>query len=233
MTSDSPIDPRSPAPPSEASSPPALPPWNRQYVAYILALVALAALPYFNSLRNGFVYDDLDQVVANPYIRDFHHLREIFTSSVWSFMGDFRGATNYYRPAMSLGYLFCYQVFGPDARGFHLANFLANLGVVLLVFLVTLRMFRSPAVALVAASLFALHPIHSEAVDWIAAITELELALFYLLTFEFFLVSGRAAGKCSARFQIAMAGSFALALLSKEQALTLPLLATLYEHFFR
>jgi len=206
---------------------------NRQSVVYFLILVALAVLPYFNSLRNSFVYDDIDQVLRNPYIRNFHHLREILTSSVWSFMGDFRGSSNYYRPVMSLGYLFCYQLFGPNALGFHLASLLANVGVVLLVFLVTLRMFRSPAVALLAACIFALHPIHSEAVDWIAAVTELELAFFYLFTFGFFLASARAAGKCSGPLQIGMAGSFVLALLSKEQALTLPLLAAVYEHFFR
>ncbi|HXW14190.1 MAG TPA: tetratricopeptide repeat protein, partial [Terriglobia bacterium] len=154
-------------------------------------------------------------------------------SSVWSFMGDFRGSTNYYRPVMSLGYLFCYQLFGPRAPGFHLVSLLANVGVVLLVFLVTLRMFRSPTVALVAACIFALHPIHSEAVDWIAAVTELELAFFYLLTFWFFLASARPAGTSSAPLEFAMAGSFVLTLLSKEQALTLPLLAALYEHFFR
>jgi tetratricopeptide (TPR) repeat protein len=202
-------------------------------VVYFLILVALAALPYFNSLRNSFVYDDFDQVLVNPYIRNFHHLREIFTSSVWSFMGDFRGSTNYYRPVMSLGYLFCYQLFGPQALGFHSANLLANVGVVLLVFLVTRRMFCSPAVGLATAGIFALHPIHSEAVNWIAGVTELELALFYLVTFGFFLASARAAGKSSAPLQIAMAGSFVLALLSKEQALTLPLLAALYEHLFR
>jgi tetratricopeptide (TPR) repeat protein len=206
---------------------------NPQRIVYFLILVALAAAPYCNSLRNGFVYDDFDQVLANPYLRNLHHLREIFTTSVWSFMGDFRGASNYYRPMMSLGYLFCYQYFGPHAWGFHLANFLANVGVVLLVFLLTLRMFRSVAVALAAACIFALHPIHSEAVDWIAAVTELELALFYLLTFYFFLASARPAGKCSVPLQIAMAGSFVFALLSKEQALTLPVLAALYEHFFR
>jgi tetratricopeptide (TPR) repeat protein len=202
-------------------------------VVYFIILVALAVLPYLNSLGNTFVYDDIDQVVRNPYIQNFHHLREIFTSSVWSFMGDFRGTTNYYRPIMSLGYLFCYQLFGPSAWGFHLVSLLVNAGVVLLVFLVTLRMFRSAAVALLAAGIFALHPIHSEAVDWIAAVTELELAFFYLLTFGLFLAAARPAGKFSVPLQIAMAGSFVLALLSKEQALTLPLLATLYEHFFR
>lgn len=233
MTPDRPID----LPPTASSSvagtqsPPHL--RNRQCVVYFLILLALGLLPYLASLRNGFVYDDFEQVLVNPYIRNFHHLREIFTSSVWSFMGDFRGASNYYRPVMSLGYLFCYQLFGPNALGFHLANLLANAGVVFLLFLVTLRMFRSPVVALATACIFALHPIHSEAVDWIAAVTELELAIFYLLTFGFFLASARAAGECLAPLQIAMAGSFVLALLSKEQALTLPLLAAIYEHRFR
>lgn len=199
----------------------------------ILILAAVAVLPYLGSLRNGFVYDDFDQVLVNPYIRDFHRVRQIFTTSVWSFMGDFRGSSNYYRPIMSLGYFLCHELFGFHPLGFHLANLLANLGVVLLVFLVTLKMFRSAPVAMVAACLFALHPIHTEAVDWIAAVTELELALFYLLAFGLFLSSARAAGKCSVPLQAAMAGSFVLALLSKEQALTLPLLAALYEHFFR
>jgi protein O-mannosyl-transferase len=208
-------------------------PRPKLHAVQFLVLAALAVLPYLNSLRNGFVYDDSDQVLNNPYLRNFHHLREIFTSSVWSFMGDFRGSTNYYRPVMSLGYLFCYQVFGPRAWGFHLANLLANVGVVLLVFLVTLKMFRSTAVGMVAACIFALHPIHSEAVDWIAAVTELELALFYLLTFWLFLASARPGGRCSAPLQTAMAASFVLTLLSKEQALTLPVLAVVYEHFFR
>ncbi len=233
MTPDSTIN-LTPIAPSSGTSPqPPVPLRNKQMAVYILILVALALLPYLNSLRNSFVYDDFDQVLVNPYLRNFHHLREIFTSSVWSFMGDFRGSTNYYRPVMSLGYLFCYQLFGPRAPGFHLASLLANVGVVLLVFFVTLRMFRSSTVALVAGCIFALHPIHSEAVDWIAAVTELELAFFYLLTFWFFLASARPAGKVSVPHQIAMAGSFVLTLLSKEQALTLPLLAMLYEHFFR
>ena len=233
MTSERPID-LSPPAVSSAAGPSAQPLLGKkQWVMYVLILLAVGILPYVNSLRNSFVYDDYDQVLMNPYLRNFSHLREIFTTSVWSFEGDFRRSTNYYRPMMSLGYLVCYQAFGPHALGFHMVNLLANLGVVLLVFLVTLRMFRSPVVALVSACIFALHPVHTEAVDWIAAVTELELAVFYLLTFWFFLGSARPGGKCSIPLQIAMAASFLLALLSKEQALTLPLLAALYEHLFR
>jgi hypothetical protein len=84
-----------------------------------------------------------------------------------------------------------------------------------------------------ATALFAIHPVHSEAVAWVAASPDLELSLFYLLAFWFFLAGARPGGRFSYGTQLAMGGSFVLALLSKEQAVTLPVLATVYEHFYR
>src|SRR6516225_2181705 len=94
-------------------------------------LFLLALLPYLNTLRNGFVYDDEEQVLSNPYIRDFHHLREIFTTDVLSYQG-FSVSANYYRPMMKFGYLLCFRVFGPRAYGFHLVNLLLHGFVVVL-----------------------------------------------------------------------------------------------------
>jgi tetratricopeptide (TPR) repeat protein len=116
---------------------------------------------------------------------------------------------------------------------FHLVNLVLNLLVVLLLFLVTWRMFNDRLVAFVAAGLFAVHPIHSESVAWIAAITDLELTLFYLLTFWFFLGLSKVRGRRLILGELSMAVSFALALLAKEPAVTLVVLATLYEHSCR
>ena len=74
--------------------------------------MALAVLPYLNTLHNFFVYDDITQILNNPYLQSFHHLKEIFTTPVWSFLGG-NYPRNYYRPLMSFGYLLCYQFFGP------------------------------------------------------------------------------------------------------------------------
>ncbi len=199
-------------------------------------LMPCAALPYVNTLLNGFVYDDITQVTNNPYLQSVHHLKEIFSTTVWSYVGV-EGITNYYRPMMTLGYLICYQLFGPIAYEFHLMNVTIHTAVVLVLFAVTRRLFDDRTVAFVAALIFALHPIHSESVAWIAAVTDLELTFFYLLTFWLFLEMGRPRGQGSlARRllrQLLLAGSFVLALLSKEQALTLPLLAMVYEHAYR
>ena len=197
----------------------------------IAFLVVGAALPYLNTLRNGLVSDDEMQVLQNPYIRNFHHLAKIFTTTVASHAGV--GNPNYYRPLMNVAYLLCYQVFGPRAFGFHLLNLVLNVAVVCAVFLLTKRIFQNRNLAFLAAVLFAIHPIHSEAIAWIAANPDLQLSLFYLLTFWFFLALARPGERSSYLAQLAMAGSFVLALFSKEQAVTLPLLATVYQHFYR
>ena len=129
------------------------------------------------------------------------------------------------------GLLSSFRVSAPF--GFHLLNLILNVAVVCAVFLLTKRMFQDRNLALMAAVLFAIHPIHTEAVAWIAALPDMQLSLFYLLTFWFFLAEARPGGRFSYFAQLAMAGSFVLTLLSKEPAVTLPLLATIYEHFYR
>jgi len=161
-----------PTVPGQAASRP-----DRTRALLITALVACATLPSLNILFNGFVYDDDNQVLKNPYIRSFHYLREIFTTNVWSFKGA-SGVSNYYRPMMTLGYLVCYKLFGLRAYGFHLVSLLLHVLVVCLVFGLTERVTGDRVWAFAAGALFALHPIHTESVAWIAAVTDLELTFF-------------------------------------------------------
>src|ERR1700680_994636 len=92
-------------------------------------LLFLALLVYFNTLLNGFVYDDHFQVEQSPYVRSFKYLDKILTTTVWSFQG-LEGKTNYYRLLMTLGFLVCNKVFHAFPFGFHLVNVLLNCGVV-------------------------------------------------------------------------------------------------------
>jgi len=217
----------------------ALPSWwartsglDRTRTLLIAGVVACATLPYLNILFNGFVYDDDKQVLKNPYVRGFHYLKEIFTTNVWSFK-EVNTVTNYYRPIMTLGYLLCYRVFGMRAFGFHLVSLLLHVIVVCLVFVLAERLTRDRVAAFLAGAFFALHPIHTESVAWIAAVTDLEVTSFYLLAFGFFLAGEKPGGGRSESRLAAAAGAFLFALLSKEQAMTLPALATVYEHFYR
>lgn len=198
----------------------------------LLVLGLCAALPYANTLLNGFIYDDLQQLVDNPYVQTFAHTGEIFTTTVWSFQGV-QGITNYYRPLMTFAYLIGYQLFGPLAYIYHLMNLLSHVSVVLVLFALTLRMFRDRLLAFLAALLFALHPVHVESVAWIAGLPDLQLAFFFLLAMWLYIGIERLGGPDSWRSQLALAGTFLLALLSKEPAATFPVLAAAYEHCCR
>jgi Flp pilus assembly protein TadD len=200
----------------------------------LTVLLLLATLPYVGILRNDFAYayDDKAQIIDNPYVHSFGHLREALTTTVWSFK-DVHEVTNYYRPVMTIGFLLCYQTFGPLAYGFHLMSLLLHGAVVTILFLFAQRLFRDRGAAFGAAVLFALHPIHVESVAWISAVTDLEATFFYVLTFWFFLRVGEQRGGRQIYLQAAMTASFLLAVFSKEQGLTLPLLAAVYERFYR
>lgn len=69
-----------PQPSSGASEKRSLPRYS--CATLLLALFLCAALPYINTLGNGFVHDDNNEVLTNPYIRSFGHLKEIFSTRV-------------------------------------------------------------------------------------------------------------------------------------------------------
>ncbi len=197
-------------------------------------LLLMATLPYIGILRNDFAYayDDKAQIIDNPYVHGFGHIREILTTNVWSHQGA-QIVTVYYRPMMTLGFLLCYQIFGPLAYGFHLASLLAHAAVVAMVYAFAEGLFRDRLASFCAAALFALHPVHVESVAWISAVTDLQLTFFYVFTFWLFT---RLEEQPAARRYWTLAAAtigFAMAILSKEQALTLPVLAAVYEFGYR
>src|SRR5260370_16522309 len=119
------------------------------------------ALLYGNTLLNDFIYtyDDGTQILKNPYVHSFGHLREIFFTNVWSYLAQ-NTVTNYYRPMMTVGYLLCYKAFGPFTYGFHLTSVVLHSALACLIFLGAARRTLDRALAFVAALLFPLHPVH-------------------------------------------------------------------------
>src|SRR5579862_5385406 len=197
-------------------------------------LLLLAFLLYANSLANGFVYDDHAQIEHNPYVHSLKNVGTLFSTSMLAYQG--RGKQeirNYYRPATTLEFLLCFKLFGPFPQGFHLVSVLMHCLVVWLVYMVTVELVSDETFGLIAAACFALHPIHTESVDWINGVADVEVSIFYLAAFWAFLRLGRKETRREIWMQAAMLGSFLLATLSKETAMTLPVAATAYEYFCR
>lgn len=74
---------------------------TRREAVYAFIVVIPAALVYLNCLGNGFVYDDPNQLVKNPRIRDFGNIPAVLTHEVWGFSQSSE-FSSFYRPAMHL-----------------------------------------------------------------------------------------------------------------------------------
>jgi len=209
-------------------------------LAGFAAVAALAVTAYLNILGNEFVYDDGAQILRNYYIRDASHLRAIFTTNVWSFLGP-HAVSNYYRPVMHLVYMADYALFGYQPAGYHAASILFHALNAVLVLLAAEAMGLRPAAAMLGAALFAVHPITTESVAWAAGIPELTYAFFFLLSFWLYArarprvsAAARQAGAQQAAPLLAASVAAALAaLFSKETGLMLAPAIILYEHLLR
>src|SRR5258708_4290011 len=145
------------------------------------ALAALAFGVYANSLPNGFVSDDNAAFYSDPVAMSWRGIPDLFRRD---FVKQFdpRSSSNYYRPVQILVYVLMFHLTGRDAFSMHLLSILVHVINTLLVFHLGRRWLTNENAALMAAALFAVHPIHSEVVVWAAALPDGILTLVVLAT---------------------------------------------------
>jgi tetratricopeptide (TPR) repeat protein len=202
-------------------------------------LILLAGLiSYWGTLKGPFVYDDLRAIVQNESIR----LEHLGLSNLLK--AAFSGASAR-RPVAGLSLALNYYAGGYSPWGFHAFNIAVHMlnGVLVYILaLILLKGFNTPlddpetglltpakASALMAALLFTLHPIQTQAVSYvIQRMTSLATA-FYLLAFILYLLGRERQGGSGRLFYAGAVVAWALALGSKEIAAMLPLSILAYE----
>jgi tetratricopeptide (TPR) repeat protein len=194
----------------------------------ILAGVTLAV--YAGTLQNGFVADDESQLLLNPYVTDYHFIPKLLTSDVWAFNPNRPSPSNYYRPVQMLAYLAEYYAFDSHLWAWHLFNVLANLAAVFAAYFL-IRALGAARLGFWSAVWFALHPMHVEAVAWVAALPDLQCGVG--LFTGMWLYHRARTGAHPWRDHALAAGVFFLALLAKETALSFPGLVLAYEFLYR
>ncbi len=191
-------------------------------------LVLLATLVVFSGTVDfGFVYDDHVQIVLNPFLRTWHFVGRYFTRDVWSQSGRGQGSS-YYRPLFLLWLRLNYWLFHLKPTGWHVTAVLLHVGVTWLVYRLAARLLRDAWKAAWVAALFGLNPIHLEAVAWVSGVTDPLTAIFLLSAFLAYLQFRQGlAGKW--RWAVGSWLLFALGLLTKETAVTFPLIVAAYD----
>jgi hypothetical protein len=125
---------------------------------------------------------------------------------------------HFYRPMIELYFATGYRLFGCDALGFHLASIAIHLSALLALYLFARALTGRPAFAGAAAVLFASLPGYLEAVAWVAAITDLLSAFWYITSIWLYLRFVQGGGLT---FYLLALATFAACLLTHESAATL------------
>ncbi len=191
-----------------------------------LSIVLLVFVAYLPALGNGFVWDDTALVLRDPLIRTWRLIPEGFQH----FLFTDATASDFYRPIQRVTYTLDYGAVAVRPWLYHLTSILCHVGAALALLLLAGELLRAFGVgertrgiaAWGAAVAWALHPVHSAAVAYIAGRADPLAAMFGFLGLYFAL---RAEGKTKRLILLGVAaGFFLLSALSKETGLTFLLL---------
>jgi tetratricopeptide (TPR) repeat protein len=180
---------------------------NRITLAFLAFLVFTV---YANSFGNGFVSDDVGGFLKNPNIGKFSSVTG--NPMHFSLPGFFQ--------------FIAYHIGGMHPLTFRIINIFAHLGSVFLVYiLLSLSMNKNTAV--IAASIFAVHPILIESISWISGGLYSIYGFFFLLSFLFYLFANS-----NRKYYYYSIVFYIMALFSSEKAIVLFLIFILYELAF-
>ena len=192
----------------------------QQRCFFLLSLAVLLFALYSFMLQGEFKnIDDEGSIVRNVLIKDIHNTGHILGTSYF-------GTNDYYRPLVLLSYMLEYHCFGLNAVYYYLDNILIHFATSVLVFLIFGLLFSRRKLVLLATFLYAIHPVHWEAVANISGRAVLLSTFFVFLSFWFFAQRKK--------FPLAYVFSliaFGLGLLCKESAVVLPLVLLSYQFF--
>lgn len=173
-------------------------------LALILLLTFAVYIPSLNGTR---LWDD-DGHITRPELQTFDGLYRIWTELT---------ATQQYYPLLHSVFWLEHKLWGDSVLGYHLVNLLWHLCAVSLFYLVLVRL-KIPG-ALLAAAIFAVHPVMVESVAWISEQKNTLSAVFYLSAMLVYLSFDES--RLRSRYFLAL-GLFVLGLLTKTVTATLP-----------
>lgn len=155
--------------PQKATVPPREAPARDLLSSLTLSLAALAVIAavfalYSPTLNYQFILDD-HRFVNDPRVQSAGHIWDYFTSYVWAqFTG---GPSSFYRPIFVLWMRMNFMLSEMSPWGWHLLSIAKHALVAILLGLLAWKLFRDRTAALLAGTLFALHPAQNESVAWV------------------------------------------------------------------
>jgi tetratricopeptide (TPR) repeat protein len=215
---------------------------NRPIFHYILISV-LGLLIYSNTFDVPFHFDDRMYIEENPLIKDFRYL-----NSPNAEIPGLEDSVELTRKTRHIGYLsffLNYKLHGLDVTGYHAMNLLIHILNSILVYFFVILTLKTPFlrksslkvhskhIALVTGLLFVVHPVQTQAVTYICQRFASLATFFYLMSITAYIRSRISESSSQRRAMYALCLiSTVIAMKTKENTFTLPLMIMLYEFMF-
>lgn len=177
---------------------------------------------YAGAFIGPFVFDDRGTIVDNPTIE------RLWSPDVLHAPHETPTAG---RPVVNVSFALNYAVDGRNVRGYHAGNILIHALCGLVLFGIARRTMLKTGASLAIALLWTVHPLASEAVNYITQRTESLMALFYLLTLYCAIRASRSPAQ-RARWELLAIAACLLGMASKESMVTVPFAVVLYDRVF-
>ncbi len=162
---------------------------NKYFHFFLLAIVALVV--YSNGLHSPFQYDDKHVILGNSTIKNINNLPEILLST--------------YRPVLRATFALNYHWFKTDTSGYHVFNILIHILNGVLIYILMNLMLRDRVVSFLAGLFFIIHPLNTQAINYISARSTSLCTVFYILSVIFFIKANNCreegGGKCPVRYR--------------------------------
>lgn len=201
-------------------------PWSaplRSPRAGAVVAACLAVVVHANALQNGFAYDDVHIVEENEAIHDLSRLPGALVRPYWT--NPSGRELGLWRPVTTAAFGLQWAAWGDDPAPYHAVNVLAHAAVTGLV-VIFLAQLVTPVAAFLGGAVFAVHPVHVEAVSNLVGLAEVLSALFLLLAALLYVRRRHELGPGSIA---GLSLLYALAFLTKESAVTLPAVLVLLD----
>lgn len=191
----------------------------------LIATIIITAIVFIPSLMNDFVtWDDDVNILKNPNLQvfDWRSIKGIFTETV---IGN-------YNPLAILTLAIEKAIFGLNATVIHINNLLLHLICVFFVYKIGVQLKLSPVAAGIVALLFGIHPMRVESVAWVTERKDVLYGAFYFAAIYNYIRYIHFNKQRKGYFWLTI-GLFVFSLLSKIQAVALPLSLLTVDYFLK
>ena len=183
-------------------------------------VLIITFISYYPSINNGFTsWDDSGYITQNQLLKQ-SSFTDYFTQHKF-IMGNFH-------PLTMLSYVCEYSIVGIDPKLYHIDNFILHLLNTLFVFWLIFLLGGWQIAALVSV-LFGVHPMHVESVAWVSERKDLLYTFFYLASLIAYIKYFNNNRKILYLLSLLL---FIFSLLSKAQAVTLPIALLAIDYFY-